>query len=176
MNIRTKLMLLGLGCIFATVIAMVAVGVWQGNSLSAEAKDEAARLIDADLDHTIASVYSLIAAQDESIQEKINHDITVARYILNNHGEISLSTDTVSWSATNQENLAENRVVVPKMLVDGQWLGQNRLKWADTPVVDQISRLVGGTATILQRISDQGDVRAEDSLRTAGDEGRAAVV
>jgi PAS domain S-box-containing protein len=158
MNIRTKLMLLGLGCIFATAIAMVAVGVWQGNALSAEAKDEAARLVDADLDHTIASVYSLIAAQDESIQEKINHDITVARYILNNHGEISLSTATVSWSATNQENLAENQIVVPKMLVDGQWLGQNRLKWAETPVVDQISRLVGGTATILQRISDQGDL------------------
>ena len=120
MNIRTKLMLLGLGCIFATAAAMVTVGVWQGNAFSAAAKDEAARLVDADLDHIIASVYNLIAAQDESIQQKVNHDLTVARYILNNHGKISLSSDNAPWLATNQESQAETRIFIPQMLLNHQ--------------------------------------------------------
>jgi PAS domain S-box-containing protein len=158
MNIRTKLMLLGLGCIFATAIAMVTVGVWQGNAFSSEAKNEATRLVNADLDHIIAGVYSLIAAQDESIQQKVNHDLTVARYILNNYGEIGLSSDTVPWLVTNQATQAETRIDIPKMLLNKQWLGQNRLTWVETPVVDQINRLVGGTATIFQRISDKGDM------------------
>ncbi|MEJ2660402.1 MAG: Cache 3/Cache 2 fusion domain-containing protein, partial [Desulfobacteraceae bacterium] len=175
MNIRTKLMSLGLGCIFATAIAMVSVGVWQGNTFNADAKSEAARLVDADLTHTIASVYHLIATQDESIRQKVNHDLTVARYILNNYGKISLSSDTVAWLATNQTTQAETRIVVPKMMIDKHWLGQNRLKWVETPVVDQINRLVGGAATIFQRISDKGDllgvatnVEKKDGTRAIG--------
>ncbi len=158
MNIRTKLMLFGLGCIFATAIAMVSVGVWQGNAFSAEAKREAVRLVDADLDHIIAGVYNLIATQDEAIQQKINHDLAVARYILNNHGEMSLSSDTVAWLGINQATQDESRIVIPKMLMNNQWLGQNRLMWVETPAVDQIHRLVSGTATIYQRISDKGDL------------------
>ena len=175
MNIRTKLMLLGLGCIFATAISMVAVGVWQGNAFSAEAKGEVTRLVNADLDHIIAGVYDLISAQDESIQKKVNHDLTVARYILNNHGAIGLSSETVTWLATNQATQEETRIAVPKMLLNKQWLGQNRLMWAETPVVDQINRLVGGVATIFQRISDKGDllgvatnVEKKDGTRAIG--------
>jgi signal transduction histidine kinase/DNA-binding response OmpR family regulator len=175
MNIRTKLMLLGLGCIFVTAIAMVTVGVWQGNTFSAEAKGEAARLVDADLTHTIAGVYHLIATQDASIQQKVDHDLTVARYLLNNHGKISLSSETVPWLATNQTTRIESRIVIPKMLIDKQWIGQNRLTWVETPVVDQIKRLVGGTATIFQRISDKGDllgvatnVEKKDGTRAIG--------
>jgi signal transduction histidine kinase/HAMP domain-containing protein len=175
MNIRTKLLLLGLGCIFATAIAMVIVGVWQGNEFSVRAKDEATRLVDADLDHIITGVYDLIAAQDEAIQQKVHHDLVVAQYILNSYGKISLSPDTVSWLAINQATQAETRIDLPKMLVKGQWLGQNRLMWVETPVVDLIKRLVGGTVTIFQRISDNGDllqvatnVEKKDGTRATG--------
>jgi PAS domain S-box-containing protein len=175
MNIRTKLILLGLGCIFATAIAMVIVGAWQGEKFSVRAKQEATRLVDADLDHTIASVYQLVATQDESIQQKVNHDLTVAQYILNNYGKINISSETVSWLAVNQATQAETHIDIPKMRVKKQWLGQNRLMWVETPVVDQIKRLVGGTATIFQRISDKGDllrvatnVEKKDGTRAIG--------
>jgi signal transduction histidine kinase/CheY-like chemotaxis protein/HAMP domain-containing protein len=175
MNIRTKLILLGLGCIFATAIAMVGVGIWQGNKFSVRAKNEATRLVNADLDHIIASVYNLVATQDESIQQEINHDLTVAQYLLNSFGQISLSSETVSWVAVNQATQTETHLDIPKMLVKKQWLGQNRLMWIETPVVDLIKRLVGGTATIFQRISDQGDmlrvatnVEQKDGTRAIG--------
>ena len=168
-------MLLGLGCIFVTASAMVIVGVWQGNVFSARAKQEAARLVDADLDHITASVYSLIKAQDESIQQKVNHDLTVARYILNISGETYLSSEIVPWRAINQLTHEETRIDIPKLKVNMQWLGQNRMMWEETPVVDVIKRLVGGTATIFQRISDEGDmlrvatnVQKQDGTRAIG--------
>ena len=158
MTIRTKLTLLGLGCIFATAAAMVIAGIWQGKVFSAKAKVEAAKLVDGDLDHITESIYNLIKAQDDSIQRKVNYDLNVARYLLNNAGQIYLSTETVPWRAVNQFTHEESRINIPKMKVGTGWLGQNRLMWVQSPVVDDIKRLVGDTAAIFQRISEEGDM------------------
>ena len=175
MTIRTKLTLLGMGCIIATAMAMVLAGIWQGNVFSAKAKVEAVRLVDADLDHITESIYSLIKAQDDSIQQKVNYDLNVARYILNNSGQIYLSTETVPWHAVNQFTHQEKRIDIPKMKVGTQWLGQNRLMWVESPVVDVVKRLVGDTAAIFQRISEDGDmlrvatnVQKDDGTRAIG--------
>ncbi len=44
------------------------------------------------------------------------------------------------------------------MMVGSRWLGQNNHMGVDSPIVDMIKRLVGGTATIFQRMNDQGDI------------------
>jgi PAS domain S-box-containing protein len=173
MNIRTKLLILGIGCIFATAIAMVAVGVWQADAFSARATREAARLVDTDLDHILGSVYSLVAAQDASIRQGTAHDLTVARYIIHDNGNFSLSSETVPWLTINQVTRVEKQVVVPKMLMGEKWLGQNRLMQVETPVVDLIHRLVGGTVTIFQRISEDGDLLGVATNLTQKDGTRA---
>lgn len=158
MNIKSKLMLLGLACIFTTAIAIVIVGAWQGNVFSSRAKIEANKLIAADLDHITENIYNLVKAQDESIQQKVNHDLNVARYVLNSTGPIYLSAEIVSWQTVNQYTQEKHRADVPKLKVGTQWLGKNRHMWVETPVVDTIKALVGGTATIFQRINDKGDM------------------
>ncbi len=87
-KIRTKLMLLGIGCVLITAMGMVIVAVWQGDVFSRQARMEAEKLIDADLNHITENVYNMIKSQDESIQQKVNHDLNVARYVLNNQGKI----------------------------------------------------------------------------------------
>jgi hypothetical protein len=75
----------------------------------------------------------------------------------------------------NQLTNAATSVELPKMMVGGTWLGQNRDMKATTPVVDDIKQLVGGTATIFQRMNKQGDmlrvatnVEAVDKTRAIG--------
>ena len=157
-SIRAKLALWGIGTIFVSALAMVAVGVWQGNVFSGKARVEAEKLIDADLDHITEGVYNIIKSQDESIQQKVNHDLNVARYVLKREGEVGLINETTTWNAVNQFTGKSQTVSLPKMAVGRKWLGQNNKLVVETPVVDTVKRLVGGTATIFQRMNSQGDI------------------
>lgn len=107
-------MLLGIGCVLITASAMVIVGILQGAIFSGQARVEAEKLIDADLDHIVENVYNLIRAQDESIQQKVNHDLNVARYVLENEGRLSLSKETIPWTAVNQYTGEPMQAVLPK--------------------------------------------------------------
>lgn len=157
-TIRTKLMLLGIGCVFATALSMVVVGIWQGSVFGKRATQEAVKLVDYDLDHITESLYQLIEAQDHSIQQKVNQDLNVARYVLTQMGELYLSAQTVPWEAVNQNTNEAKTENLPKMMIGGLWFGQNKQMWMDIPVVDQVKRLVGDTCTIFQRINAEGDL------------------
>jgi len=157
-TIQSKLMLLGLGCVLVTALSLTAVGIWQGRVFSDKAAKEALKLVDADLDHITENVYNLIKSQDNAIQQKINHDLKVAHYVLNQSGHVYLSDQTVPWKAINQYTANVIDVEIPKMMVGGFWLGQNKQMWMDAPVVDLVKQLVGGTCTIFQRINAEGDM------------------
>ncbi len=172
-QIRIKLILLGITGVLLTALAMVGAGIWQGDVYSRRARIEAEKLIENDLKHINESIYNLIKAQDESIQQKVNHDLNVARYILNDHGVIHLSKETVVWRATNQYTHEQTIIDLPKMMVGQKWLGQNNQLWIDTPVVDSVKRLVGGTATIFQRINEAGDILRVATNVTKNDDTRA---
>jgi hypothetical protein len=61
---------------------------------------------------------------------------------------------------------------LPQLTVGGAWVGQNTDPGVPTPVVDEVKGLVGGVATIFQRMNADGDmirvatnVETEDGLR-----------
>ena len=56
---------------------------------------------------------------------------------------MSLAAESTSWIAVNQ--FSDERMVIrlPKMLVGGQWLGNNPDPAVETPVVDEVARLGG---------------------------------
>lgn len=158
LNIRTKLLLWGIATVFFSSLAIIATGVWQGNIFGARARVEVEKLIDADLNHITESVYNLIKAQDESIQMKVNYDLNVARYVLSREGSVSLAEKQITWNAVNQFTNEAKRISLPTMKIGRTLIGQNRRLVVETPVVDMVKRLVGGTATIFQRINKEGDI------------------
>lgn len=158
LTVRAKLLLLGIGTIFVMSLGMTIVGVWQGNIFSNMARGEAEKLIDADLNHITESIYNLIKAQDESVQQKVNFDLNVARHVLNLQGTVSLSRDTVVWNATDQFTKLSKSLLLPKLMIGNNWLGKNKVLPIETPVVDMVKSLVGGTATIFQRMDKQGNM------------------
>ena len=158
LNIRTKLLLWGLATVFFTSLAIIATGLWQGNMFGEAARVEAGNLIDADLNHITESVYNLIKAQDESIQMKVNYDLNVARYVLSREGSVSLAEKKVKWNAINQFTNKAGTVTLPAMKIGPKLVTPNRQFFVETPVVDLVKRLVGGTATIFQRINEEGDI------------------
>ncbi len=174
LKFSTKILLLGTGSVLITVLVLVAMVVWQSSQFNALAQDQVSQLADSDLSHITEGVYNMVKAQDDLVQQVVNYDLNVARQVLNNAGQVSLANDKVQWTAVNQFTQQPVTVQLPKMLVGGNWLGQNTDPSVGTPVVDEAESLVGGTATIFQRMNEQGDMlRVATTVKTT--DGQRAV-
>ncbi len=103
-------------------------------------------------------VYLMCRAMQESLNQKVACDLAVARDVLGRHGEISFSGETVPWDAVNQLTKSSQPAMLPKMYVGKTWLGQNKETGQESPIVDQVKKLVGGTCTIFQRMNESGDM------------------
>ncbi|HRJ41912.1 MAG: Cache 3/Cache 2 fusion domain-containing protein [Caldilineaceae bacterium] len=155
-SVQAKLVSLGIGSILCTAILLASVGFWQTQSFSAAAMAEADALVQEDLSHIAHGVYNLIHAQDEFAQRKVNNDITVARYVLRQHGLPRLGEKMAQWEAVNQFTGESRTLEVPQMLVGDQWLGQFSSWAVEAPVIDEMARLTGQTVAIFQRIDEDG--------------------
>ncbi|MDD3148288.1 MAG: methyl-accepting chemotaxis protein, partial [Candidatus Riflebacteria bacterium] len=73
-------------------------------------------------------------------------------------GENNEAESSVTWNVKNQFTQTTSVVSLPKMMIGNDWFGQNYSMTQETPLVDHIKRLVGGTCTVFQRMNAQGDM------------------
>ena len=88
--------------------------------------------------------------------------------------KLTLSDETVTWQAVNQFDKSTRTVELPKMLLNGEWLGQNNDPKQESLFVDEIDHATDGACTIFQRINEAGDMLRISTSITAAD-GRRAV-
>jgi PAS domain S-box-containing protein len=174
LKLNIKISILGAGSVLITAGALVALAVWQSGQYNELAQSEVDRLLDADLDHIAEGAYNLVRTEDEAVKEQLSRNLSVMRYILAAGGGADLSRETVEWTAVNQFTGQSATMRLPRMLVGGRWIGQNSQPAVMTPVVDEVERLVGETATIFQRINERGDMlRVATNVRDS--RGRRAI-
>lgn len=174
LRLSVKVALLGAGSVLITVLALVSLAVWQSDQYNTLAQREVDALINADLDHITQGVYNLVRTENEAVQQQVDYNLNVARHVLAKAGGVSLSDETVNWTATNQFTNTRSRIQLPQMVVDGKWLGRNTDPGVESAIVDEVTRLVGETATIFQRMNEQGDmIRVATTVRDAA--GRRAI-
>lgn len=175
LNIFIKIALLAFNGALMMALVLWGISSWQSDLFSQRAAQEAEKLAFNDLGDITLGIYNMIRAQDETVQQQVNYNLKTARYVLRQSGVAELSTErTVSWTAANQYTLQALPVRLPQMLVGGRWLGENTNSNEVTPIVDEIVELVGGTATIFQRMNEQGDMlRVATNVLTA--DGRRAI-
>jgi len=174
LRLHVKVSLLGAASVLITAVALVLLAVWQSGQYHSLAQREVDKLINADLDHITQGVYNLVRSENDAIQQQIDYNLNAARHILSEAGGISLSTETEPWTTVNQFTGRPSKIQLPRMLVGGRWLGRITDPTAKTVVVDKMTRLVGETATIFQRMNDRGDMlRVATTVRTV--EGKRAI-
>lgn len=175
LKVGTKIGLVSVGGVLIMALALGGIASWQSGVFSQSAEAESDTLALNDLSDITLGAYHLVQAQDEAVQQQVNYNLNTAHYVLDNTGELALSSETITWNAVNQFTLQNMPVRLPRMLVGDEWLGQNTDMAVPTPVIDQIVALVGGTVTIFQRMNEQGDmlrvatnVEALDGRRAIG--------
>lgn len=174
-KLSVRIGLIGVGSALVTAIALLWLAVWQSAKYGELAQREVNALIDADLDHITRGVYNLVQAEHEAVQQQVNDGLRLARHVLSTAGEVSQADETVPWKAVNQFDNSSTNILLPKLLLGGQWLGQNATPTRPTPVVDEVARLVGDHATVFQLMNERGDmirvattVLANDGQRAIG--------
>lgn len=174
LRLHVKVSLLGAVSVLITAVALVVLAVWQSGQYHTLAQREVDKLINADLDHITQGVYNLVRSENDAIQQQIDYNLHGARHILSEAGGISLSTETEPWTTVNQFTGKSSNIQLPKMLVGGRWLGRVTDPAAKTAVVDKMTRLIGETATVFQRMNDKGDMlRVATTVKTV--EGKRAI-
>src|SRR5512139_3161872 len=138
LQLRHRLLILGVGGVVATSAVLVGVGAWQSAKYCAKANENVATLTGLDLEHVTDGMSRLATAVGDSVQESVNASVGVAAGELADRG-ITFDDQTVSWTATDQFTKKTRPVSLPRMLVGGTWLGQNANMKKATPFVDDVS-------------------------------------
>jgi len=159
MKVGVRLMTFSVACVLAISIVNILSVTIQVKDFEARAKSEVEKVMYQQLGALYISIYNMIASYDSAIRERLEHNLKVAEHFLQARGGISLSDDEkVKWRAVNQFTNEVVTVTLPKMLVGGKWLGMVSDFETYVPVVDDATKLVGGTVTIFQRMNEQGDM------------------
>jgi methyl-accepting chemotaxis protein len=152
---------LAVASVAVTGAAMVGVSAWQSGRFADDARTSVEDMVDGSIQQTADGVYDVVSTQGDSTAALVDSDLQVAGYVLEQSGGLSLgpaTQDTVTWDAKNQVTGEVTTVALPRVQIGDEWLGKNADVATPTPVVDQVQSLVGGTATVFQRMDDAGDM------------------
>jgi hypothetical protein len=159
-TLRGKLLGMSVTGILLTAGVLVAVGADQSADFSARAQKDVDALSSDQLDGTAHSAARLVASQTESVSLAVSAGMRVATTLLARGGGVTLSPESVTWYVSEGNSAQQAVVRVPKLLVDGTWLGQQGDARTAVPVIDEVKKLVGAEVTVYQRINDGGDMLA----------------
>jgi uncharacterized coiled-coil DUF342 family protein len=153
MTLRTKLIVCGIALTVLPMLAASGIALSQNRKMMAAAREETENLAMADLDHLCQSVYDLCQTQSDLISQNLDSAIKVAHAAIEEAGGISLSDETVDWTAINQFSQANQKVQLQKLMIGEEWAGQNSEGRVISPLVDRIGELTGVTCTIFQKMA-----------------------
>ncbi len=157
-SLRTRLLGLGIGMALVPVAIILGVLLSQQERANQATSEGCRALAYETLDHIAQGVYSVCETQDQVLQKDVVRGLNVTRSVMDRTGAVNFDTQTVAWKAVNQYTKDATQVQLPRMLVGDTWLGQNRQAGTPSPVVDEVRDLIGGTATVFQRMNKQGDM------------------
>ncbi|MDY0190723.1 MAG: methyl-accepting chemotaxis protein [Desulfuromonas sp.] len=158
MNIRTKITGTVIALVLITAISIVGVAVIKNSVLRNNMSNVIDDLAFNEAKKEAKNVYLLCEAMRESVEQTVSAHLRVGSDLLERSGSVNFSADSVTWNAVNQFSKQKTTVQLPKMLFGEQWTGQNSDSARKTPIVDEVTDLVGGTCTIFQRMNEQGDM------------------
>ena len=175
LSFRAKLLLLGIALTAAPLFLFGVLVSWQNQRLRETAFSGCLKAADADLDHIADGVYRLCENGRAALERNVRENLHSAKVLLEHAGGVTASTGpSVTWEARNQFTKANSEIVLPKILVGGQWLGQVSDLGTPVAVVDSVKQVTKATSTIFQRMNAAGDM-LRIATNVVGDDGKRAI-
>ncbi len=174
MQLRTKIFILSTSGIILTSLTIVGIVQFQERLLDQQITEELDIQARSECSKIAKNVYLMCRLQEQNSLKKTSTNLNIANELLMHYG-VSFSSEAVEWTAINQFTKGSKKIVLPKMFVGGQWLGQNSDPNVPSPFVDKIQSLTGDTCTIFRRMNPEDDmirvstnVKQNDGSRAIG--------
>lgn len=171
-SLGAQLVAMGSGAVIVTAAVLTVVGGVQTAGLTARTSDDVTALNEASLNQVIEQAHALVATQASTVTDRMAAELSVARAVVADAGAVTLGRD-VTWSAKNQVTGDTQDVVLAELRLGGEGLGQNVDAAVPTPVVDEITELLGAAATVFQRMNEEGDLLRVGTTVPTAEGGRA---
>lgn len=148
------------GVLLSLIPAVVTVGllVWQGHQSQGIASDRSSEMAYASVDAVTQNLESMVETQHAMLEQTLAGWQNLARAELQALGPTRLGDQQLTWQAVNQYTGDKRQVKLPNLLLGGTSLEPIQTFDQAAPVVDRVRDLVGGTATIFQRLNVEGDM------------------
>ncbi|MDP0499200.1 MAG: Cache 3/Cache 2 fusion domain-containing protein [Verrucomicrobiota bacterium JB022] len=159
--LRQRLLCLGIFCAVAPLIAVALLSEWEGRRLKHEAATRVEAQVSQQLNLFTQGLRQRTALADTLLLQKVATSLGAAAEIMAAKGQLQIdASQPVTWQAVNQISGEASEITLPQVVVGGEWLGQESTFTAgrDVPVVDRLRMRTGDTATIFQRMNEQGDM------------------
>jgi signal transduction histidine kinase len=176
LSFRNKLLVFGATLTGVPLFLLSSVVGWQNHQLHRAASSGCQRVAQADLDHSVESIYRLCEDSRLALERDVRANLRSAQVLMEEKGGIQIAGGRadVNWEVRNQFTKDVSSVSLPKMLAGGTWLGQVAAPQTFVPVVDDIRRLTNTTSTIFQRMNTAGDM-LRVATNVIGDDGKRAI-
>lgn len=158
MKLRRQFLLFGVGTTFTAIAAISLSDVITNTRLSESSREEVQSLLQREQESILSRTYTVVRVQGTSIEKQLSRQIQVLDEALQRAGGLRTGSRLVRWQAKNQYTGAIQPVELPELQLGGRWLDQVSRFDQAVPVIDTVSRQMGGTVTIFQRINDRGDM------------------
>ncbi len=174
MSLSIKISLLGIARVLITTVALLFIFFGQSDDYFSLVQDEVNGLINADLDNITYGVYNLVRTENEAVQQQVNQNMNVLREMSYLKGGISLSKSKRHYHAKNQFTGKTLEFMAQSLKINGKEIPLNPDFEVPTPIVDEVTRLIGDKSTIFLRLNEDGDMlRVATNIPTS--DGKRAV-
>jgi methyl-accepting chemotaxis protein len=174
-SLNKKLVLQTLVSITIPLILLIVFFSYQSMKMTGDARDALILSSGNDLEHTASNLYAEADTARMMLEENISKVSSFAGEVVRKHGGLHENAGTMEdWHAVNQVTKAAQDIKLPRMMIGDAWLGHVTDTAERVAVVDDIREISGDTATVFQRMNDNGDMlRVATSV--VGKDGKRAV-
>ncbi|OGV57901.1 MAG: hypothetical protein A2X45_20840 [Lentisphaerae bacterium GWF2_50_93] len=174
MKLKYKIVIMVMIAALLPVVSQYVLSYYSVHEVDAAVLEQMRETSKQNLRTMALNVYDMCRIADNMLHDDLKRDVAILDKVLSESGGICTSAqERVEWKARNQSTNKEVVVVLPKMYVGGEWLGQHFDFSTRVPPFDRISEFTGQECTLLQRMNEQGDMLRIATTVKAGDGSRA---
>jgi methyl-accepting chemotaxis protein WspA len=128
------------------------------NTMVNKAGVELEHLAYININQITRDAYSICENSHELFSIKNNVALNLLRNEFKNNNGLNFSNEKITWLAKNQFTSETVTVELPKAMYKNTWVGKISDFSENGGLVDEITKITGGTVTIFQRLNDAGDM------------------
>ena len=143
----------------ANVLAFVTGQLGQNEAWNDAASYEAFRATEG--------IYRMCQTQQALLQRTLSNNLSVAEFVLKQHGQISATGEQMTWEAVEQISKKKEPIQLARLQIGATPIPQLYTFDSAAPLVDEVASLAGGACTLFQRMNERGDMlRVLTSVKT----------